>query len=101
MRGRLVVPASWSASCGPACVSSGVRQNYASGRSQTEVLEGRQIIAQDNPAEAGAVLGQGPKMNTSVFSKLGWLCQPNFEKREISGGGGLPKDGGLGGLVLG
>ena len=30
-------------------------------------------------------------MNTSLFSKLGWLCQPNFEKREIGGGGGLPR----------
>jgi len=30
-------------------------------------------------------------MNTALFSKLGWPCQPNFEKREISGGGGLPK----------
>ena len=35
-------------------------------------------------------LGQGLKTNTSLFSKLGWQGQPNFEKREISGGGGLP-----------
>ena len=30
-------------------------------------------------------------MNTSLFSKLGWQGQPNFEKREIGGGGGLPR----------
>ena len=36
-------------------------------------------------------LGQGPKMNTSLFSKLRWPGQHNFEKREIGGGGGLPR----------
>ena len=50
--------------------------------------KGRFIPAQ---GKRSAALGQGPKMNTSFFSKLGWPCQPNFEKREISGGGGLPR----------
>ena len=56
--------------------------------SYSEVLKGRQVIAQD---KRSAVPGQGPKMNTSLFSKLGWQSQPNFEKREISGGGVLPR----------
>ncbi len=54
--------------------------------------KGRFIAAQGKRSAApSAALGQGPKMNTSLFSKLGWQSQPNFEKREISGGGGLPR----------
>src|SRR5437016_8438477 len=30
-------------------------------------------------------------MNTSLFSKLCWLGQHNFEKREIAGGGDVPR----------
>jgi hypothetical protein len=44
--------------------------------------KGRFIPAQGKRSVA---LGQSPKMNTSLFSKLGWQGQPNFEKREISG----------------
>jgi hypothetical protein len=40
-------------------------------------------------------------MNTSFFSKLGWQGQPNFEKTEISGGGGFTQGGGRCGLALG
>ena len=30
-------------------------------------------------------------MNTSLFSKLSWSDQHNFEKREIGGGGDVPR----------
>jgi len=45
-----------------------------------------------------AALGQSLKMNTSLFSKLCWPCQHNFEKREIGGGGGLPRTAASGAL---
>ena len=44
--------------------------------------QGRQIIAQDKAAEA-AVLGKPLPPSISLFSKLGWPGQPNFEKRDV------------------
>jgi len=44
--------------------------------------QGRQIIAQDQAAEA-AVLGKPPPPPISLFSKLCWPGQHNLEKREL------------------
>jgi hypothetical protein len=55
--------------------------------SHSKVLGGRQVIAQD---KRSAVLGQSTKMNSSLFSKLCWPSQHDFEKREINGGAVYP-----------
>ncbi len=44
-----------------------------------------------NAYARSAALGQILKMNTSLFSKLCWPGQHNFEKREIGGGGDVPR----------
>src|SRR6267378_3776621 len=72
----------------------------ASVRLKFDALKGQLIPAQGNPAETGAAL-VSPKMNTSLFSKLCWPSQHNFEKRENGGGGGVPRTAASAAFVLG
>ena len=62
--------------------------NVRAERARPKSWKDEKIIAQ---GKRSAALGQILKMNTSLFSKLCWPGQHNFEKREIGGGGDVPR----------